>query len=203
MPDLFLLAKVAPPDQRRISDALDRAYAGVDAEPGLAERILRYVANGLQTVLEMLGRVLTGDGVSGVVTAVAWLIVAALAFVAGRALLRVRLTSDRRVRRREPDDQVDWHARADLAMRAGDHREAVRALYRALVAAMNGRGIVHDEPSLTAGECRRLARRSRPDLASAIDQATGIYERVTYGLGDFGDIELQHMREAERAVLAR
>lgn len=204
MLDALALAATARPDPADLREALDHAYRGIQADPGLAERITRSLLSALRAFGNLVGRALSHDRVSIGATIAAWAVVAALVFLAVRALLRLRLVPDRLMRSaREHEVGVDWHARADTALRAGDHREAVRALYRALLAALNRRGIVHDAPSLTAGECRRVARRMRPELAPPIDRATGIYERVTYGLDDPGDHDLQHMREAERVVLAR
>jgi len=194
----------ARPDPTQLRDALARSYRGVRDEPGLAERAMGILLNLLRALLDLVRRALTNDGVSVGVTIAAWAIVGVLAFFAVMALRRLRLSPDRRARIvREREEIVDWHARAEAALRAGDHREAVRALYRALLAALDRRGVVPDAPSMTAGRARRVTRAARPDLALAVEGATGVYERVAYGLDTFGEPDLQRMREAEEAVLAR
>ena len=115
-------------------------------------------------------------------------------------LLRSRLVPDRAAssgaQGRRHDRSVDWAARADEALRAGDLHEAVRASYLALLAVLAGRGIVANAPALTAGEARFAVRRARPGLFPAIARATESYERVIYG-GETPDrADVDHLREA-------
>src|SRR5205807_9480694 len=96
----------------------------------------------------------------------------------------------------------EWRTLADAALARGDIREAVRALYAALLALLSARGIIPDVPSLTAGECRRAVSVARPALAPIVTRATTAFERVSYGAGPGSAPDVGELRKAGRAVEA-
>jgi Domain of unknown function (DUF4129) len=185
-----------PPGSDRVAAALSEAYRGVvPPQPDVAQLVLQWIGEVLEAILARIGNVIVDAG-----NALAWIVLAAIVVLAVLYLLRARLLPDRvssagRVGR-AAIGPVDWAARADEALRAGDLREAVRALYLAMLATLAGRGIVADAPALTAGEARFAVQRRQPALLPAIARGIDSYERVVYGgaTPDQGDVE--HLREA-------
>ncbi|TMK47981.1 MAG: DUF4129 domain-containing protein [Actinobacteria bacterium] len=96
----------------------------------------------------------------------------------------------------------DWDRLAREAMARGDLVEAVRARYGALLAALAGRGIVPDTPSLTAGECRRAVAGGLPGAYPVVAKATTIFESVMYGRAEATAGGVDTLAAAERSVKA-
>ena len=175
----------------QVAAALGQAYAGVvPPPPNVLETVLRVIGEVFEAVVQRIGDVIASAG-----NALAWIILIAIGVIAVLVLFRARLVPDRVApagrRGRAGAGSVDWAARAEEALRAGDLHEAVRALYLSLLSILAGRGIVADAPALTAGEARFAVQRTRPALFPAIERATESYERVIYGgaTPDGGDIE--------------
>jgi hypothetical protein len=185
-----------PRPSASIAEALAGAYRGVvPPRPDPFPTVMQYFDDVFQAVVQRLGNLLANAG-----NALAWIALVAIVVFAGWFLLRSHLVPDRVSRAgaegRRAGISVDWAARADEALRAGDLHEAVRASYLALLAVLAGRGIVANAPTLTAGEARFAVRRARPALLPAVARATDSYERVVYGgaTPDRGDVE--QLREA-------
>jgi hypothetical protein len=157
--------------------------------------VLQFIDDVIQAILQRLSNVLATAG-----SALVWIPLGAIVGLGAWFLLRSQIVPDRVSREgaegRRARSSVDWAARADEALRAGDLHEAVRASYLALLAALAGRGIVANAPALTAGEARFAVRRVRPGLFPKVTQATDSYERVIYGgaIPDRRDVE--QLREA-------
>ena len=185
------------PSSGRVAEALRDAYRGVvQPRPDLVQLVLDTVRDVIQGFVQRIGTLLGGAG-----TALAWIALIAIVVVAIAAfVVPSRLVSDRRSKAspgsRGGARTVDWTARADDALRAGDLHEAVRALYLALLGVLASRGIIADVPALTAGEARFAVRRARPALVPAIARATESYERVIYGGVPPDDSDVQMLREA-------
>jgi hypothetical protein len=169
----------APTDQDEIELALTDAYRGVlQVDPGLVERIRRWIGELIQNLLSRL------FSFQGAGSLVAWIVLASLAFLAVWLVRRLRLVPETAMEAASGGAgvaRVDWIARAEDAFRAGDLHAAVHAFYRGLVTALSGRGLLIDAPGLTAGECRSTVRALRPDLFDAVADATGTFEEVAYG----------------------
>ena len=196
--DLEKAVATAAPDRVRARAALADAYRGVRAEVGWRERIASAVVDWFRSVLERL------SDFSGAGSAIAWVIVAAILLVVLWLLTRIRLVPGRAVREaREQEAAVtDWHRVAREALARGDEPEAVRALYRALLAELARRGVVPDSPSLTAGECRISVGRFLPGAFTDVARATGVFERVAYGRRALAAGDLDAMNRAEEAARA-
>ena len=185
------------PSADRVAEALRNAYRGVvQPRPDVVQIMLDAVRDVVQGIVQRIGSLVGGAG-----TALAWIALIAIVVVAVAAfVVPSRLVSDRRSKAspgsRAAAGTVDWTARADEALRAGDLHEAVRALYLALLAVLAGRGIIADVPALTAGEARFAVRRARPALFPAIARATESYERVVYGGAPAADSDVRVLREA-------
>jgi hypothetical protein len=193
------------PDPERLRTDLATAYRGLDAKPSLAARIRAAFGQAFGWVL---ARIFTFHGTASIVL---WLVIAiglgTLVVLTTRrlgppgiGLVPDRSRSDRDAeRRRSP---ADWYELADEAIRRGDRRAAIRALYGGLLARLSARGIVPDLPSLTAGECRRAVAASRPALAPLVGRATAAFERVSYGAEPVSDSDLDELRRAGGAAEA-
>ena len=179
-----------------IADALAGAYRGVvPPRPDPFTTVLQYFEDVFQAILQRIGNVLANAG-----SALAWIALAAIVLFAVWFVLQSRLVPDRvsnaGARGRRTTSSVDWAARAEDALRAGDLHEAVRASYLALLAVLAGKGIVANAPALTAGEARFAVRRTRPALFPTIARATDSYERVIYGGASPDRRHVDELREA-------
>jgi Domain of unknown function (DUF4129) len=167
-----------PANTEDVGSALSAAYQGVlQVDPGLVERIRRWIAELIQN---LLSRLFSFQGAGSVV---AWIVVAGLAILAVWLVRRLRLVPETALEAASGGGvaRVDWIARAEDAFRAGDLHAAVHAFYRGLLSALSGRGLLIEAPGLTAGECRSTVREVRPELFDAIADATGTFEEIAYG----------------------
>jgi hypothetical protein len=181
-----------------VGSALSAAYQGVlQVDPGLVERIRRWIAELIQN---MLSRLFSFQGAGSVV---AWIVVAGLAILAVWLVRRLRLVPETAMEAASGGGvaRVDWIARAEDAFRAGDLHAAVHAFYRGLLSALSGRGLLIDAPGLTAGECRSTVREVRPELFEAVADATGTFEEIAYGGAVPGADDVDRLRRA--VTLAR
>lgn len=179
----------APVDADVVESALTDAYRGVlQVDPGIIERIRRAITELIQGLLARL------FSFQGAGTIVAWAILVGLGILAVSLIRRLRLvpeTSMEVAGGGTGAPRVDWIARAEDAVRAGDLHLAVHAFYRGLLGALSGRGLLIDAPGLTAGECRSTVRAVRPELFDAVADATGAFEQIAYGgaVPEPGDVD--------------
>jgi hypothetical protein len=179
----------APVDADVVESALTDAYRGVlQVDPGIIERIRRAIGELIQGLLARL------FSFQGAGTIVAWAILVGLGILAVWLIRRLRLvpeTSMEVAGGGTGAPRVDWIARAEDAVRAGDLHLAVHAFYRGLLGALSGRGLLIDAPGLTAGECRSTVRAVRPELFDAVADATGAFEQIAYGgaVPEPGDVD--------------
>lgn len=185
-------------DRTGVAGALEDAFRGIaQPRPDPHELVLRWLGEGIGWALHRVERAIGAAG-----PLLAWLVVlVATGAVAVFALRRARLLPDRVIRSAAgaggASSTVDWSRRADDAIRAGDLREAVRALYLALLESLSRRGLLSDAPALTAGEARSAVSRSRPALFPAVARATESYERVIYGGAPPDRDDLDVLRQAD------
>jgi HAMP domain-containing protein len=186
-------------DADDVESALTDAYRGVlQVDPGFIERIRRAIGELIQGLLARL------FSFAGAGTIVAWAVLVGLGILAFWLIRRLRLvpeTTMEAVGGRSGAPRVDWIARAEDAVRAGDLHLAVHAFYRGLVGALSGRGLLIDVPGLTAGECRSTVRAVRPELFDAVADATGAFEQIAYGGAVPGANDVDTLRRA--VALAR
>lgn len=179
----------APVDADEVESALTDAYRGVlQVGPGIIERIRRAIGELIQSLLARL------FSFQGAGTIVAWAVLVGLGILAFWLIRRLRLvpeTSMEVAGGGTGAPRVDWIARAEDAVRAGDLHLAVHAFYRGLLGALSGRGLLIDAPGLTAGECRSTVRAVRPELFDAVADATGAFEQIAYGgaVPEPGDVD--------------
>jgi Domain of unknown function (DUF4129) len=185
-----------------VDQALDRAYSGlVQDQPSLPELLLRAIGELVGAVLYRLANFV------GPTSILAWAVLVGLAVAAIFLLRRARLVPDwsgpASTAPSAAADRIDWSARAEAAIRAGDLREAVRALYLVLLASLARGGLLAEAPALTAGEARSAIRRAAPALYPSVARATDSYERVVYGGAEPDEADLQLLREAATQATRR
>jgi hypothetical protein len=187
-----------PIDQRRLNDALDAAYSDVRSDPTWIEHLRRYLGRALSEILGNLGS-FTGAG-----SVVAWIIVGLLAIGAVLLIRRLAIVPERhRTRSTEAaKTPVDWARIADEALARGDLVGAIRARFRLLIVALSDRGVVVDEPSLTAGECRQAVQSAMPGAYLTVSRATEVFELAAYAHAALTTTDVDTLREAERVVRA-
>ena len=186
-----------PPSTGRMAAALAQAYRGVAVpQPDVFETALVIVRDVLQGILQRVGNLVAGAGGALALVALIVIVVGAVAIF----VVPSRLVPDR-ISGRHPTGSgitrsVDWAAKAEDALRAGDLHEGIRWLYLALLGVLAGRGIVRDAPALTAGEARVAVLHNRPSIFPAIALATESYERVVYGGATPNSRDVDVLREA-------
>lgn len=187
-----------PIDGGEVGSALASAYRGsLQVDPGLLQRVRRAVQELIQNLVTRL------FSFRGAGTVAAWAVLVGLGLLAFWLLRRLRFVPEATMgvagtATRAP--RIDWIARAEDALRAGDLHAAVHAFYRGLLRALSGRGYLIDAPGLTAGECRSSVRVTRPDLFQAVADATGTFEQVAYGGAAPGPDDVETLRRAVSLV---
>lgn len=186
---------------RLLEDVLARPEFGapIDEQSSLLWRMLDTLAELWSRIPEWVDTVLMVVVVVGAV----FLIV---------ALLRGGVVSSRRSRSAvtgEEDDAAtlrepasELYRRGIVAHDAGEHREAVVFLFRAMVNRLAEVGLLLDDPSRTNREHQRDLRRRR-DESRAFADAVPPFERVRYGRRDATADDARVLREAARAVFTK
>ena len=96
---------------------------------------------------------------------------------------------------------TEWRAEAEAHERAGEWRQAVRCRYRALVADLGGRGLLHEIPGRTAGEYRAELNAALPAGAASFRGATDLFEGAWYGRRPTAAADSARFRELADRVL--
>ncbi|HET6776168.1 MAG TPA: DUF4129 domain-containing protein [Actinomycetota bacterium] len=185
-------------DRAAVASALDRAYEGI-ATPGWLQRLGRNVREALARLLQALVEPLFRY--RGFGSLIAWSVVLGVAVIMLLVLRRlgVNLVPERSGSSADPTFvATDWHRLAEQAIRRGDLREAIRALFHALVVTLASRGVIAADPGVTAGECRSAVARAMPALYPSVAEATKAFERVAYGGAPAGQGEVDALRTANR-----
>jgi len=179
------------------------ALRGIRTEPSLFERVRHdiwvFILSLWQRITRAVNRVPLPHGLlvsiaAGILAVVVVVLIRRLGYIVPER----RAAGDGPGRQGKPD----WDRLAREAMARGDLVEAVRARYGALLAALAGRGIVPDTPSLTAGECRRAVAGGLPGAYPVVAKATTIFESVMYGRAEATAGGVDTLAAAERSVKA-
>ncbi|HEX3908444.1 MAG TPA: DUF4129 domain-containing protein [Mycobacteriales bacterium] len=168
----------------------------------LLVRAVKAVGHWLSSVLTHVG-----TGSAGGALALAVLVVLALliGFVIWRRVGPLRrsavapgavLSNDRTL------SAAEHRALAVAAADRGDHETAVLEQMRAVVRALEERGVIEPRAGRTALEVAREAGRGMPAASPLLDAAAGTFNDVVYGGGTAGPHQLETLREADRAVSA-
>jgi hypothetical protein len=170
----------------------------------IVERILDWLGDHLHLPSPSLGN---GPGLIGDLFAV--VVAALVVFVIVRAVLQARHGAGRRPRRDQaatvtidaPRSADAWAAEAARLEAAGNHREALRARYRELLARLDDRHVLDDVAGRTTGEQRAELVARRPDIAEPFATATDLFEAAWYGGAPVDAATTDRLRAAAVAVL--
>lgn len=72
------------------------------------------------------------------------------------------------------------YAQSIQAANRGDYASAVALVFRAALAALDVRGVVHEDPSLTVNECRREVQRRAPRFVVPFDTIARAFTSAIY-----------------------
>jgi hypothetical protein len=208
-----------PPDSARVQRALETVYRRAEFNPqehvSAWDRFWDMVARGWNWLVGHLDGVRALKFSSPILywIIVAWLALAALAIL-GHLLWTVvsatRGPRERagvepgtpRVRAGRPRDADDWDEEARRLAAAGRLREAVLALYQALLLRLDRRGALRFDPSKTPGDYRREVR-AHPDAARTLTGFLRGFEPVAFGGRDVDTQAFESLRAAARTEGAR
>jgi uncharacterized protein DUF4129 len=188
------------PPRSAVEPALAGAYAGVHARPGLLALIRERLSELLRSAFDGLARLTAGT----VGTIVAVIVGLAILLLVGLFVARrTGIVQERAVRdAARPVLIADPQRALAEALSRGDLDAAVHAHYALLLAALAARGVVPDQVSLTAGECRAAVASTMGGMYSLVERATGAFERVAYGDAAARQEDVQALQRATDAVRA-
>lgn len=181
-----------------VADVLARPeYA--ESRPGWWDRLWAVV---LQVVGDVVALLQSGGAGSVIGTAV--LVLATVAVLV--AVVRFTRRVQRGARREIPEvhgggrSSAQWRALAEDHQGEGRRREAVRCLYRALIARLAETGLLGEVPGRTAGEYLAAVRTDLPAAADPFAAATAAFERAWYGRAAVTEADVRGMEGEIRAV---
>lgn len=198
-----LAAGAHRPDARTLGRQLALAYRGIKTKPSFWDRVRHDVWVVLLTVLQHIESVVSSIPLPPWLIALFALVIIGLAVVL--LIRRARMVVPEQAAHGPGTSRAkapDWDKMAEEALARGDLDGAVRARYRALLAALAARGVVPAAQSLTAGECRRAVSKGLPDLFPAVAQATQVFESAIYGHAPIERTSVETLREATQKVKA-
>lgn len=183
-------------DEYRAPDTRDRS---------VIDRVREWISDQLPD----LGGPGTGAGGDAVAYGVFGVVV--LGGIAAIAYVIARTQGTRRAPDTDADADIDvtplrtpdeWDTEAERCERAGDHRGAVRARFRALTTTLARRDLVADTPGRTAGELRVDVAERAPALTPAFGAVADLFEQVWFGGGTAGPEQSAAARDLARTALA-
>jgi hypothetical protein len=98
---------------------------------------------------------------------------------------------------------AEHRALAAAAAGRGDHETAVLEQMRAVVRALEERGVIEARPGRTAAEVAREGGGGMPAATRDLAAAARVFDDVVYGGGAAGPGEVETLRAADRAVAGR
>lgn len=194
-------------DRQRAEEILDQPDYQAPEQPGetVFDRIRRSIGDRLPNING------PGQGTQNIGS----LVVVGLILVATLGGVAWLVASSRRSRS-APHDEADvelditplrspteWGREAERCERDGDHRGAVRAQFRALVASLAARDLVADTPGRTAGELRDDLSERAPEVSPVFAPVADLFERTWFGSRSAGPAQSAAARDlAARALEA-
>ena len=169
----------------------------------LPVRAVKAVGHWLSSALNRIG-VPSGSG--GLAVIVLLVVLAAVVLVVWR-----RIGSPRRAARAAgvvlaPGRALsarEHRALAETAVARGDHETAVLEQMRAVVRALEERGVIEERPGRTAVEVAHEGGRGMPVASPALIAAARTFDDVVYGGEPAGPGDVETLRAADRAVARR
>ena len=103
----------------------------------------------------------------------------------------------------DPDNSPgDWRSRSQRHRAAGEHRDALRCEYRALVGDLARRNLLDEIPGRTTGEERTQLRRTAPVVNDSFGTAADMFDVVWYGAADATPEMVERFDRLEQEILA-
>ncbi|HEX6937954.1 MAG TPA: DUF4129 domain-containing protein [Longimicrobiales bacterium] len=180
------------PTAEAVERALQAVYARPEFTPAAPSPITRWIGGLWDRVREFLAGLFHMAGADGrtigriviALIAIAGVVLVAYLVLVARDAWRARERRRARAHEAAPAPAApradEWEARARAAAGAGRWREAVLALYQALLLRLDAAGVVRYDPSKTPGDYRREARRA-PDARRVLDAFLRPFEPVAFG----------------------
>lgn len=91
------------------------------------------------------------------------------------------------------------HAAAQQAAQQGSYAVAIALLFRAVLATLDARGLLRDDPARTVNECRRDVRARAAHLSAPFDRIARAFTSAVYAEDR---VTPEHWLDAERAYAA-
>lgn len=105
-------------------------------------------------------------------------------------------------RRLEPHaSSEDLYAEAQRAAQHGEYARAIALLFSGALAALDVRGVVHDDPSRTVNECRREVRARAPQCSASFDIVARAFSAVVYADAPVSAEQWERARDAYQQVI--
>ncbi|HEU0129967.1 MAG TPA: DUF4129 domain-containing protein [Mycobacteriales bacterium] len=149
-------------------------------DEGPVQRVIRWLFRWVSSTFDKLSRVAPG-GVPSllIIVVLIVLLVVAIRIGLGPARLRNALTDRRRDARSR--SAQDYRDEAEALAARGEHKEAVRARFRAIIRELEERAVLDPRAGRTAGEIAREGSAAVPAVAGDLRAAAGTFDRVWYG----------------------
>lgn len=144
-------------------------------------RVINWILDKLTDAIDTTVRITPG-GLPSLVLLVVVIValVVSLRLGLGPTGLRDALTDRRRGARLTT--AAEYRAEAERFAGAGQHREAVRARFRAIIRELEERAVLDPRAGRTAGEIAREGGRAVPAIAGHLDVAARTFDEAWYGL---------------------
>jgi len=150
------------------------------AQPGVVERVLRWLGQRLADLFEAAAGVVPGGPLGLLVLlAVVVLVIVVVRLRVGKLARDVR--ASRPVFENRSASAADYRAAADQAVAAGDFAGAVRERFRAIVRGFEERGVLDEQSGRTADEAAREAGARFPAAREQLGTAAALFDAVHYG----------------------
>lgn len=128
-------------------------------------------------------------------------LVVALRLGLGPASLRDGLTDRRKGAKAMSAD--DYRAEAERLAASGDHKEAVRARFRAIIRELEQRAVLDPRAGRTAGEIAREGGAAVPAIGDDLRTVAGTFDQVWYGRRAATRSDYDVVRDADERIRAR
>jgi hypothetical protein len=168
-------------DDARRAAAAELADPGYRAaEPSLLSRVIKWLGDRLSALLDGISNIVPG-GFVGLIVIIAVLIVLAVVIrlKVGRTSLAARV--ERQVFEGRARSADEHRRAADAAAASGEFGEAVRERFRAIVRALEERGLLDQRSGRTADEAAADAGRVLPGCAAELIGGARLFDDVHYG----------------------
>ncbi|HEU4542965.1 MAG TPA: DUF4129 domain-containing protein [Jiangellaceae bacterium] len=169
-----------------------------DSEPSLLQQAFEWLFERLSELLSSARGTLSGP-MGALLLAVIILAVATILLRYG-ALARRRKSAAESVLGGTRRGAREYRAAAAAAAAAGKWSEAVVERFRAIIADLDERGVLHVKAGTTADEAAWTAGLALPDLVGSLSDAATMFDAIRYGGHDATSEDDRRLRALDEAV---